>query len=200
MLVRVDDQLGSISDSLREAVARSDEIRTGSEEEHERALDLHAGLERTSQRFLAAGGSGYGVELEREVAKAGATQRPLVLVLIGEHELAGAREAEQAATEIATLAGRVTRTGDIVVRRGSGEVGVLLPATTMEGGRRFAARLRAALKSSADPAARVSIGVVEWRPNESSTSLDARASSAVDRDGVSPLERSGGALDVPEAR
>ena len=46
----------------------------------------------------------------------------------------------------------------------------------------------------------VSIGVAEWKPGETGTSFDARARSAAERDGVEPLERSGDALDIPEAR
>ena len=202
LLLRVDDQLGSISDSLREAVERSDEIRIDTLAEREPTLDLDVGLERAARRFLEDRGSAdrYDLELEREIAKAGATHRSLALVLIAVHELAGLREVEEAATEIAALVGRVTRTGDIVVRRNSEEIGVLLPATTMDGGQRFHNRLREELRASFDPKTAVSIGVVEWRPNETSTALDARARSALDRDGVEPLERSRDALDMPEAR
>jgi len=201
LLLRVDDQLGSISNSLRDAVESSDEIRAGTVAEREPTVDLDAGLERAAQRFLEDAGSAdhYDLELEREIAKAGATHRPLALVLIAVHELAGGN-VEEAATEVAALVGRVIRTGDIVVRRSPEEVGVLLPATTVEGGRRFHNRLRAELEASFDPKTTVSIGVVEWTPNETSASFDARARSAADRDGVEPFERSRDALDIPEAR
>ncbi|CAN5222200.1 hypothetical protein BH20ACT13_BH20ACT13_16250 [soil metagenome] len=202
LLLRVDDQLGSISDSLRDAVERSDEITAGTVAEREPTVDLDAGLERAAQRFLEGGGSAdqYDLELEREIARAGATHRPLALVLIAVHELAGPREVGAAATEIAALVGRITRGGDLVVRRSSEEIGVLLPATTMDGGRRFHNRLHEELGASLDPNATVSIGVVEWRSNETSSSFDARARSALDRDGFEPLERSRDALDMPEAR
>jgi len=202
MLFQVDHQLGSISDSLREAVERSDEISAGTLAEREPVVDLDAGLERAARRFLEGGGSTdqYDLELEREIAKAGATHRPLALVLIAVHELVGPREVGEAATEIAALVGRITRAGDIVVRRSSEEIGVLLPATTMDGGRRFHNRLRDELGASFDPKATVSIGVVELRSNETSSSFDARARSALDRDGVELLERSRDALDMPEAR
>ncbi len=202
LLLRVDDQLGSISDSLRDAVERSGEITTGTLAEREPTVDLDAGLEQAARRFLEGGGSTdqYDLELEREIAKAGATHRPLALVLITVHELAGPREAGEAATEIAALAGRISRAGDIVVRRSSEEIGVLLPATTFTGGRCFHNRLREELGASFDPKSTVSIGVVEWRTNESSSSFDARARSALDRDGVEVLERSRDALDMPEAR
>ena len=199
LLLRVDDQLGSISDSLREAVERSDEIRTDTLTEREPTVDLDAGLELVAQRFLEDGRSAdrYDLELEREIAKAGATKRPVTLVLIAVHELADLREVEQAATEIAALLGRVTRTGDIVVRRSPEEIGVLLPATTVDDGSRFLNRLREELEAAKTT---VSIGVVEWRPNETSASFDARARSAVERDGVEPFERPRDALDMPEAR
>ena len=77
---------------------------------------------------------------------------------------------------------------------------MLLPATTVDGGRRFHNRLREELEASFDPKTTVSIGVVEWRPNETSTAFDARARAALDRDGIEPLERSRAALDMPEAR
>ena len=119
LLLRVDHQLGSISDSLREAVERSDEIRTGPLTEREPTVNLDAGLERAARRFLEHAGSSdqYDLELEREIARAGATHRPLALVLIAVDELAAPRD--EAATELAALVGRVTRTGDIVVRRSS---------------------------------------------------------------------------------
>ncbi len=206
MLLRVDDQLGSISASLRDAVERSDEMNSRAGTEREQIADLDAGLERAAHRIerheRRVGGSPlpYDVELEREIAKAGAVQRPLALVLIAVHQPSGSHDVERTATEIAALLERVTRTGDIIVRRSPEEIGVLLPATTVEGGQRFDNRLRAELETSFDPNARVSIGVAEWKPGESGTSLDARARSATERDGVKPLGRSGDALELPEAR
>ena len=202
LLLRVDDQLGSISDSLREAVVRSDGIGgdTGTENELDARLELAAQRIERNEHEDGRSPLPYDVELERQIARAGATQRPLALVLIAVHEVAEPREVEQAAAGIAALLGRVTRTGDIVVRRGPEEIGVLLPATTAEGARRFHDRLRAELKTSFDPNTAVSIGVDEWRQNETTASFDARVRSAVDRDGVEPLGRSGAALDLPEAR
>ena len=110
---------------------------------------------RTGSNDTSAGSEGarcrYDVELEREIAKAGAVQRPLALVLIAVHQPTGSHDVERAATEIAALLERVTRTGDIVVRRSPEEIGVLLPATTVEGGRRFDNRLRAELETSCRP-------------------------------------------------
>ena len=208
MLLRVDDQLGSISASLRDAVERSDEMTSRSGTEREQIADLDAGLERAAHRIeryeRGVGGRplAYAAELEREIAKAGAVQRPLTLVLIAVHQRTGSHDVERAATEIAALLERVTRMGDIIVRRSPEEIGVLLPATTVEGGRRFDDRLRAELEASVDPHARsvVSIGIAEWKPGETGTSFDARAHAAVERDGVQPLERSGDAFDLPEAR
>ena len=205
--MRVDDQLGSISASLRDAVERSDETTSLVEAEREEIADLDAGLERAAHRIerhergVGGGPLAYAAELEREIAKAGAVQRPLTLVLIAVHQRTGSHDVERAATEIAALLERVTRMGDIIVRRSSEEIGVLLPATTVEGGRRFDHRLRAELEGSVDSHARVvSIGVAEWKPGEAGTSLDARARAATERDGVKPLERSGDAFDLPEAR
>ncbi len=160
MLVRVDDQLGSISASLRDAVERSDETTSLVEAEREEIADLDAGLERAAHRIerhergVGGGPLAYAAELEREIAKAGAVQRPLTLVLIAVHQRTGSHDVERAATEIAALLERVTRMGDIIVRRSSEEIGVLLPATTVEGGRRFDHRLRAELEGSVDPHAR----------------------------------------------
>ena len=132
--LRVDDQLGSISDSLREAVERSDEIRTGTAAERERSLDLDAGARTCGAavpRRMAGARDRYDAELEREIAKAGATQRPLALVLIAVARAAPARARSRTRRRRSRRSlGRVTRTGDIVVRRSPEEFGVLLPATT----------------------------------------------------------------------
>ena len=59
----------------------------------------------------------YDLELEREIAKAGATHRPLALVLIAVHELRGPAMSRKPPRRSQRSSGRVTRTGDIVVRR-----------------------------------------------------------------------------------
>ncbi len=191
MLRQVDEHLGSISDSVRDALDRSHEVMAGAVRADELTLD---GLASTHVR------RGYEAELEREVVRARTTQRPLSLVVVGVHDLAGSGSAEHVASELATLLGRVTRTSDTVVRRGAEELVVLLPDTATEEARRFDGRLRAELETSFDDPSRnrkVSTGVVEWTPNESSRAFDARAGQAVGRTDVERLHRRRDTLDLP---
>jgi len=193
MLDRVDDHIGSISDSLRDALDRSDEIRADAVREHELTWE---GLANAHERL------GYEAELEREIIRARTTQRPLSLVALDVHDLAGSKGVERVAAELSALLGRVTRTSDRVVRRGDEELVVLLPETTEDGAQGFCGRLRAELKESFDNPSRkltVSTGVVEWKPDESIRSFDARARRAVGRVNVEPFERRTDAHDLPGA-
>jgi len=193
MLGRVDDHLGSISDSLQGALDRSDEVRADAVPEHELTWDVLASVR---ERL------GYDAELEREVNRARTTQRPLSLIVLGVHDLAGSEAVERVAAELATLLGRVTRMSDKVLRRGNEELAVLLPETTAENAWRFHGRLRAELEKSFDDPSRkltVSTGVVEWKPDESSRSFDTRARRAVGRANVELFERRSDALDLPGA-
>jgi diguanylate cyclase (GGDEF)-like protein len=140
---------------------------------------------------------GYEVELEREVARAGRTGRPLSLVLLDLDDLEeeGARfepsREELILQEFAGLLTRVTRATDIVCRRGSMEFGVLLPETTANQARQFYLRLRRQAAGTAFTHAgpmTFTAGLVEWRPRETSESLDARASVAVGQAAPDVLE------------
>ena len=193
MLGRVDDHLGSISGSLRDALERSDEIRTDAVREHELTWE---GLASAHQRL------GYQAELEREVARARATRQPLSLVVLDVRDLAGPEGVDGVAAELSSLLGRITRTSDRVVRRGDDELVVLLPETPAEAAWRFHGRLRVALEKSFDlPGEKLTVltDVVEWRPNETSESFDARARQAAGQGGVQPLGRRADRLDLPNA-
>nr|MBA3376965.1 hypothetical protein [Actinomycetota bacterium] len=107
------------------------------------------------------------------------------------------------AAELLTLLGRVTRTSDRVVRRRDDQLVVLLPGTTAEGAWRFHGRLRVELeKSFGLPGEKLTVltDVVEWKPNETSKSFDARAHRAGGGTDVEPLERRTDALDMPGTR
>lgn len=193
MLGRIDDHLGSISGSLRAALDRSDEVNADAVPEHELTWE---GLASAHERL------GYEAELESEVARARATQRPLSLVVLDVRDLAGPEGVDGVAAELSALLGRVTRTSDRVVRRGDDELVVLLPETPAEAAWRFHGRLRIELEKSFDqPGEKLTVltDVVEWRPNETSTSFDARARQAAGRGGVQPLGRRTDGLDLPNA-
>jgi GGDEF domain-containing protein len=121
---------------------------------------------------------GYELELEREVARAQRTGRPLSVVLVGLEKPGSARLGE-----MARLLTRVTRGTDISCRRGERELAVLLPETHEAGATRLTARLRdearRALRGKSQTT--FAVGYTEWRPNESVDSLDARAEAALAR-------------------
>ena len=118
------------------------------------------------------------------------------------HDLAGPEGVETTAAELAALVGRVTRANDRVIRRGDDELVVLLPETPADAAWRFHGRLRIELEKSFEyPGERLKplTDVVEWRPNETSKSFDARARQSVDRANVKPLERRTDVFDMPGA-
>jgi len=125
---------------------------------------------------------GYEVELGREVARANRTGRPLSVVLVGigtEQDTtttSGPGQAEQ----VAQLLTRVTRRSDISCRRGEREFAILLPETREPGAHVLTARLREEAKRAlgATPQT-ITVGHVEWMPNESADALEARAEAAL---------------------
>lgn len=176
---------------------------------HERALvalaEETAGAVASARRFTGAARRvetdeatgvhnhrGYEVALEREVARAARTQRPLALVLLALQGLADAAEADRLAHELATLLERLTRNTDTVFRRSREELGVLLPQTSGEGAQRFHGRLRSELESSTlteSDALTVSTGIFEWKPHETSHSFDSRVRAALKDSGIRALPR-----------
>ena len=176
---------------------------TGSfDAEHLRALralaDLAAPAITSARRFAELGQrsltdeltgirnrSGYELELEREVARAHRTGRPLSLLVVELRGTAGTALSEDGADdalqEFATLIKRTARTTDIACRRRAWEFAVVLPETRDEGARRFWTRLEEETGTSFGKSGQrtFSAGLVEWRPNETSDALDARAAAAV---------------------
>jgi diguanylate cyclase (GGDEF)-like protein len=244
-LARLDVAIDPVSETLRDAAQRLDEVRAG-------AQGLTPNLEQLLERIAAEGmparafrqlavelapllangqqlpaakrppprdeltgvrdRSGYETELEREIARAGRTGRPLALVLLDLGDLvdtrvrAGHSEVDRLLQEFAALLVRVTRATDTVCRRRGGQFGVLLPETNETGARHFRRRVREeASQASFGRLGQVtfSTGIVEWRPRETGDDLDARARATIGRAPVRTLEppedTSGGLLDAPQA-
>jgi diguanylate cyclase (GGDEF)-like protein len=133
---------------------------------------------------------GYDEELEREVARARRTGRPVSLLLVDldDFKEVNARfdypGGDVVLREFADLLQRAARATDTVCRRGGEEFAILLPETTGDEARLFYERLRDEVASTDFTYVgrmTFSAGLVEWRPNESQESLDARASAAVNR-------------------
>jgi diguanylate cyclase (GGDEF)-like protein len=146
-------------------------------------------LDRRSLTDAATGirnRSGYELELEKEVARAHRSGHPLSLLLV---ELQGTdadatrdpAELELALQEFAALVKRTARAADIPCRRRPNELAVVLPETRDEGARRFYARLRQETSTSFGRGGQTSfsVGLVEWRQDETSTAFDARAAGAL---------------------
>ena len=140
---------------------------------------------------------GYEVELERAVAHAQETGQPLSLLILnregeeGEPGRTHDPRMDLALRELATLLVEQTRTSDVVCLRRDGEFGIVLPETAGEAARRFYVRLREEASRTAFPVSRqltFAAGVVEWRPDETSETFDARATAAVRTSRVGVLE------------
>ena len=132
---------------------------------------------------------GYEAELEREVARARRTGRPLSLLALGldvanEKDAHDSMESGLAIREFAELLTHIARATDVLCRRDAREFTVLLPETSAAGARSFLSRVRqeAATHTFTHGAPTMaSAGLVDWRPNETSESLHARVLSAVTR-------------------
>jgi diguanylate cyclase (GGDEF)-like protein len=133
---------------------------------------------------------GYDEELDRELARARRTGRPLSLLLLDLDDFAEVNSrfdypgGDLVLQEFADLLERAARATDTVCRRGGEEFAILLSETTGDEARLFYVRLRdetAATGFSNVGRLTFSAGLVEWRPNETIDSLDARASAAVNR-------------------
>jgi diguanylate cyclase (GGDEF)-like protein len=230
-LSRIDAEIAPISDVLRQAADRADELGARRAGDHALAPNVERLLERIAAegapahafRRLADGlapelaearrlprakqpatrdeltgvrdRGGYEAELEREIARAHRSSRPLALVLLDLGDLAETRvraghaETDRLLQDFATLLVRTTRVTDTVCRRRRGEFGILLPDTNATGARHFRRRLRAAAAdTSFDRLGPVtfSSGIAEWRPEENREVFDARARLAVGRSPAHP--------------
>ena len=151
---------------------------------------------------------GYEAELEREIARARRTERPLALVLFDLGDVAeprvrlGHAEVDRLLQGFAELLVRATRTTYTVCRRRGGEFGILLPDTTATGARVLRRRLREETASrSFGPLgpATYSTGVAEWLPGETPDAFDARARMAVAHSSVRALGGQGAADGGPRS-
>lgn len=134
--------------------------------------------------------SDYEAELEREIARARRTGRPLSLVLLDVEQATPDR-----VLQLAALLTRVPRVTDTVCRRRRDAFGILLPETAEDGALRFRERLNEELAElGSSRRTTFAAGIVQWRPNESGESLDARARAALEGDAAGP---GGIAADLP---
>jgi GGDEF domain-containing protein len=130
----------------------------------------------STRRRLPRDSGGYELELEREIARARRTGRPLSLVLVDVDQPTADR-----LLQFAALLTRVTRVTDTVCRRRRDAFGILLPETGEDGARVFFRRVRdeAARTFDSGTGTTFSTGIVELKPNETSEALDVRARAAV---------------------
>jgi GGDEF domain-containing protein len=195
-LERLESELQPISQRIRSSVERSQPVGAESD-------DLDPKLEELLERIAADGSAvvafrqlasevapevastrprlprdsgGYELELEREIARARRTGRPLSLVLVDVDQPTADR-----LLQFAALLTRVTRVTDTVCRRRRDAFGIFLPETGEEGARVFFRRVRdeAAQTFDSGTGTTFSTGIVELKPNETSEALDARARAAV---------------------
>ena len=125
---------------------------------------------------------GYEVELGREVARASRTGRPLSVVLVGIANGSGTATTgtPKSVEGFARLLTRVTRRSDISCRRGDHEFAVLLPETREAGATVLTDRLREEARRALGADHRsVTVGHVEWQPDESVASLERRVEEAL---------------------
>jgi diguanylate cyclase (GGDEF)-like protein len=174
----VDDELEPLLERLRRAAERIDAAEARGVRADELALRFPE-LEQDELTGLR-NRVGYEADLQREIEIARRTGRPLSLLLLDVGGSAAERDA--VLRELARLLGRLTRATDTIFRRGEDELGVLLPETPAEGARRFHSRVRDAVvraefSHSGPPT--LAVGLVEWRPDESTEAFDARAEASV---------------------
>lgn len=130
---------------------------------------------------------GYEAELEREVARARRTGRPLSLLALSldvasEADPHSSLGSDPALREFAELLTHTARATDVLCRRDAKEFAFLLPETNAAGARTFLSRVRQVAATHTFTHAvptMASAGSVDWRSNETSESLHARAMSAV---------------------
>jgi GGDEF domain-containing protein len=196
-LERLDGELGPISQRIRSSVERSrhsdvtgqDDLDPRLEELLEQiaaegsavvafrqlAGEVAPEVARTRRRTFRDGG-GYELEVEREIARARRTGRPLSLVLVDVDQPTAER-----LLQFAALLSRVTRVTDTVCRRRRDAFGILLPETAEDGARHFFRRVRdeAARAFDSGTGTTFTTGIVELKANEDGEAFDARARAAV---------------------
>ncbi len=169
------DHTASLHALLADAAASLSNARRFAEVEARVNLDPATGV--ASRR-------GYELQLGREVARAHRTGRPLSVVIVGvggvDNTRAPSAGIENGVGELARLLTRMTRRSDIACRRGDHELAVLLPETETSGATVFTTRLQAEV-ARAHPKARstITVGLVEWLPDETPQALDARVESTL---------------------
>jgi GGDEF domain-containing protein len=126
---------------------------------------------------------GYEIELERAVARARRTGQPLTVAIVALEEGMRPEPRANGIGELARLVGRVTRGSDVSCRRDGRELAILLPETREPEAARLAARLREEARRALGRSgqATFTVGLAEWRPNESVEALDARAAAGLPR-------------------
>ena len=141
--------------------------------------------------------AGYDAELEREIARAHRTERPLSLLAFDLGDVAGSRvraghtEVDRLLQDFAALLVGATRVTDTVCRMRDGEFGVLLPDTSATGARQLRRRVReAAARTTFGNLGPLtfSTGVVELRRGEAADSFENRARTALRREDRGVLE------------
>jgi diguanylate cyclase (GGDEF)-like protein len=170
---------------------------------HELLADVATGLQN-ARRFAevetrllldpetgVANRRGYELELGREVARASRTGRPLSIVLVGISDGAETSTTTGSTNGIdrfARLLGKVTRRSDIACRRGDNQFAILLPETRASGAAVLTSRLRDEARRSLGPStANLTVGHVEWHPDESAEALEARVEAALASPPVRPV-------------
>jgi GGDEF domain-containing protein len=147
-----------------------------------RFADVEARLQPLRESAVA-GEQRYADELEREVGRAHASGRSLSIVLVGLTSGTATATTDGVANRVERLAQVVegaTRRGDITCRSGGSEVAVLLPGTSGAGASILTDRLREEVSRSF-AGNTLTVGHVEWRPEETARELSARLAALTGR-------------------
>jgi len=167
------EQAGSLKALVEDAGVALDNARRFAEVEARTFVDPALGV--PDRR-------GYERELERAVARARRTGRPLTVAIVAVDE---SRRAERRSGigDLARLVTRVTRGTDVSCRRGGGELAIVLPETAEPDAARLTARLRDEARRALGRSGQTTfaVGLAEWHPDESVQALDARAAAALTR-------------------
>jgi diguanylate cyclase (GGDEF)-like protein len=147
-----------------------------------RFADVESRLLSDPVTGVVASRRGYEYELEREIARASRTGRPLSVVFVGVRNGAEATHSDAGSAtvdELARLVSGVTRRTDIPCRRSDRDVAILLPETRESGATLLTARIRNELTRALGNQSTIAVGHVEWLPDESIEGLDARVDAAL---------------------